>query len=95
MEHLRTEAMMTTQERIIKYLKAMRRNLPRMDFQVYKDLTYCIDAVTEGELQSIDLKKDKLIAQQQKMQQFKKNRRYSVAAVPNFDGLMWAQTYQG
>lgn len=55
---------MTTQERIIKYLKAMRRSLPRIDFQVYKDLTYCIEAVTKGELQSIDLKKDKLIAQQ-------------------------------
>lgn len=28
------------------------------------------------------------------MQMFKKNRRYSVAAVPNFDGLMWATQIQ-
>lgn len=55
------ESMMTAQERIIKYLKAMRQHLVGIDHQIWKDLNYCIQAVTKGELSSVELQKSTII----------------------------------
>lgn len=55
-DHLLSESLVTAQERILKYLRALVRNIPDIDNQKYKDLTYCIQAVAKGELFSLDMK---------------------------------------
>ena len=76
---LLSESIVTAQERIIKYLRAMVLNTPNIDNQRYKDLTFCIEAVAKGDLGKLDTTNIR-----------RKMKRAITQRVPDLDGLAWA-----
>lgn len=88
MEILQQQAVMTPQERVLQYLRGFKNTL-KIDFQVYKDLKYCIQEITKGQLGKIDIQADLMLEKAKTMVNTKGGRRFS--AMPNVDGLMWAQ----
>ena len=76
---LLSESIVTAQERIIKYLRAMVLNTPNIDNQRYKDLTFCIEAVAKGDLGKLDTTNIR-----------SKMKRAITQHIPDLDGLAWA-----
>ena len=70
----------------------MVANFLILDYQTYKDLSYCIKTITKGELFNIDLKEEKIINATNKLGNIK-NRRFTIGVAQNLDGFHWLQTF--
>ena len=67
----------------------MKANFINLDYQKYKDLSYCIKTITSGELFNIELRQDKIMGAATKLVNVK-NRRFTIGIKPNLDGFHWA-----